>query len=376
MSNYPLLGNGKYYTSRRGKILGIVLHVTAGAQDLGMVGTDNSAANTIRYGQTTTRAASWHAISDTDSAIYCLPDTYTAFHVRNYNAHTLGLEICNADARWDNKPEAWIDATLRNSADICRNWARKYGLPLTLVDKRGVDSAIANGRKFGFTYHSYLDPSRRVDPGRTFPWHRFIALVNNGTVLARGSKGPSVTILQRRLIELGNDLGKWGADGDFGDATERSVRAFQQAAGLTVDGKVGEDTQRALDAYQPNLGLPVTERHHGDTLLPGDTLTAGAYLTPDSKTGPGLTMLIHQGDGNVVLYDGKTGATPWHTHYRGDKFTFQTDGNLVLYRGNEPKWASHTAGRGGERVILQADGNFVMYGPNGTVIWASHTVLA
>lgn len=65
--------------------------------------------------------------------------------------------------------------------------------------------------------------------------------------LRNGDEGEDVRTLQKALIELGYDLGKWGADGDFGDATERAVRAFQRDAGLEADGIAGRMTADALE---------------------------------------------------------------------------------------------------------------------------------
>lgn len=55
------------------------------------------------------------------------------------------------------------------------------------------------------------------------------------------------------------------------------------------------------------------------------------------------------------------------------QFEFQTDGNLVLssYTG-QVLWASGTQGRGGMRLMLQQDGNLVLYGEGGP-IWSTHT---
>lgn len=66
--------------------------------------------------------------------------------------------------------------------------------------------------------------------------------------LRKGDKGEAVAALQKKLIGLGYDLGKWGADGDFGAATEKAVKAFQKASGLVDDGIVGEKTRKALEA--------------------------------------------------------------------------------------------------------------------------------
>ena len=64
--------------------------------------------------------------------------------------------------------------------------------------------------------------------------------------LRNGMEGEDVKELQTLLIQFGYDLGKWGADGDFGDMTEMAVRDFQMDRGLEVDGVVGEDTVAAL----------------------------------------------------------------------------------------------------------------------------------
>ena len=63
-------------------------------------------------------------------------------------------------------------------------------------------------------------------------------------VLQKGSSGPQVLDLQKRLQELGFD--PTGVDGDFGPGTEAAVIAFQKAHGLEADGKVGPNTSAAL----------------------------------------------------------------------------------------------------------------------------------
>ena len=65
-------------------------------------------------------------------------------------------------------------------------------------------------------------------------------------LLRNGDEGPDVKELQSLLIQLEYDCGKWGADGDFGDATEIAVRNFQTNENLEVDGIVGPKTIEAL----------------------------------------------------------------------------------------------------------------------------------
>jgi len=58
------------------------------------------------------------------------------------------------------------------------------------------------------------------------------------SILKKGLKGAPVKRLQQKLGVT--------ADGDFGPATERAVRDFQNAQGLVVDGIAGPDTFMAI----------------------------------------------------------------------------------------------------------------------------------
>ena len=69
----------------------------------------------------------------------------------------------------------------------------------------------------------------------------------SGKVLRRGSTGAAVKELQEKLIYIGYNLGKYGADGDFGTATETAVKEFQHNAGIDDDGIVGSITDKILD---------------------------------------------------------------------------------------------------------------------------------
>lgn len=53
---------------------------------------------------------------------------------------------------------------------------------------------------------------------------------------------------------------------------------------------------------------------------------------------------------------------------------YQADGNLVLYGQDEDYgWDSKTDNNPGSRLIVQDDGNAVIYRPEGTPVWVTGT---
>lgn len=62
----------------------------------------------------------------------------------------------------------------------------------------------------------------------------------------KGDTGTAVKILQLALVAYEYNIGKYGADGDFGSDTESAVRQFQKNSKIEVDGIVGENTWSEL----------------------------------------------------------------------------------------------------------------------------------
>ncbi len=87
----------------------------------------------------------------------------------------------------------------------------------------------------------------------------------------------------------------------------------------------------------------------------------------------GNIQLIMQGDGNLVLYSAAMKPT-WASNTSGHPgawFAVQADGNLVVYSSsNKPLWASNSYGHSGAKLYLQPDGNLVLYGTK--AVWAAH----
>ncbi len=70
------------------------------------------------------------------------------------------------------------------------------------------------------------------------------ALPASGAVLAWGSRGEQIALVQQRLRQWGYLTEE--ADGVFGQATYDAVLAFQRKNGLTPDGRIGSATAAAL----------------------------------------------------------------------------------------------------------------------------------
>lgn len=111
-----------------------------------------------------------------------------------------------------------------------------------------------------------------------------------------------------------------------------------------------------------------------DRLRPGEQLDLGAEL----RAGNGRTRLVLQADGNLVLYRVDDDRALWASGTSQQpvyRAVMQADGNLVAYGlDGRAYWASHTAGNPGARLVLQDDGNLVIYGGDDRALWASHTV--
>ncbi len=76
-------------------------------------------------------------------------------------------------------------------------------------------------------------------------------------LIRRGQAGAQVRDVQKRLLELGYHEAGLEAElreGSFGEATERAVRAFQEARRLRVDGLVGDQTWLELVEASYELG--------------------------------------------------------------------------------------------------------------------------
>ena len=109
-------------------------------------------------------------------------------------------------------------------------------------------------------------------------------------MLKKGSKGPRVVQVQRAL--------KLPADGVFGPATRRAVKAFQRRHGLTADGIVGPATMAKLTRGGGGGNVKTLQRALG--------------IAADGIFGPGTQAAVKQFQRrNGLTPDGIVGPATW-----------------------------------------------------------------
>jgi hypothetical protein len=129
--------------------------------------------------------------------------------------------------------------------------------------------------------------------------------------------------------------------------------------------------------------VPESARAAPNSLYAGAVMAANTnsnFITPSlisSSQGANLVFIM-QPDCNLVLYFG--GGAIWNsgTEGRGQncQARMQTDGNFVIYDDqNRPVWATNTQGYPGAFLIVQNDGNVVIY-KNNSPLWNSGTDLS
>ncbi len=244
----------------------IVVHTAENVTD--KVGPDTGAEAVAGFIRGRTTPGCYHDLVDSDSVIQLAPYEVAAYHDgTGSNPFSLSISFALAAKDWVNMRPEKVEAFLRNGASAFAKqqaWLRSKAYPGTVIRK--VSKAESTNGASGLIGHGDRDPGRRSDPGKHFPWDRFLQLCReamgggaapapsrpapsapSAAVLKLGSKGPEVERLQARLKRVyPSYAGHLVVDGDFGPATLAAVKEFQRRSKLDADGIVGPATRRAL----------------------------------------------------------------------------------------------------------------------------------
>lgn len=174
------------------------------------------------------------------------------------NTRLVGIEMTSAGTRpWD-----WTAAQLRQMpklgaalSDIfdlytSQHWAH-YEYQNGKTDPAGLPGGMSGLRSrigavrfiSGVPGGGMSVPTYRPDPAR--PWRTSPRVAGMSTA--------EVKEIQHVLLGFDLDLGKWGADGSYGDATGTAVKTLQQELGITADGVYGPGTETAVMTIREDI---------------------------------------------------------------------------------------------------------------------------
>lgn len=166
----------QYRRPRRQSVSGvIVLHTAENTPDT--VATDGGAEAVAAFIARRSDPGSYHWLADSDSHLLVVPLEWEAFHDgTGTNPHSVGISAATRADWWPHAPRAWRDGCVANMAGAARDAAAWiHHSTGTVVPARRITAAQARNREPGFVTHAELDPGRRTDPGRAFPFDQFFA---------------------------------------------------------------------------------------------------------------------------------------------------------------------------------------------------------
>jgi hypothetical protein len=186
-------------------------------------------------------AATAHSIAEQSRAAHCgWPG----------NRDSVGIEMCGYAAdKWDDQAHV---ATWKRAADLARDIAGRWSIPLTYRSAADLKA----GRSNGWTYHkdvtAGLGGTTHTDPGPNFPHQQFKEYLERSTTattqqapsgtwstIRRGSSGVCVVLWTTWIHAMFSYANKVSPGNYMGnDATEATCE-FQRRVGVDDDGVVG-----------------------------------------------------------------------------------------------------------------------------------------
>ena len=263
-----------------GKISKITIHHTAGVI---------SAASCLDwFARSTTQASSNYVIGSDGTIGLSVPEDYRSWCSSNGDNDNIAVTIeCSNSATGGNWPvsDKVIERCIELCVDICK--------------RNGISKLVYDGTKNGtVTRHDMF--TQKVCPGPylggklpyiTAEINKRLGNPDYRPTLKKGSTGEYVKELQGYLLKLGYDLGSYGADGDYGSATETAVKLYQTEHALTpVDGICGDATWKYILAEIEAHSIKVVEVAAGTPLFkdaPYSTVAKGKYTIVEEKNGCG-----------------------------------------------------------------------------------------
>ncbi len=281
--------------------------------------------------------------------------------------------------------QPWAVGTFGNEGDVDGHFAGMIDAEVRLT--RGRGQAYQRVIWAGFAWSNWNGGGRNGIPRRAgrFFWRQayktaqanlsaYIAMFDEydeGTAIAKAAEDESMTPSNQYFLTLDADGERVSSD-FYLRLAGAATKMINHSSALRTDVPVphfppGQPNPTPTPTPQPS-GAPVpvpstAVRFSGE-------LRAGGRIASRN----GQHALTYQGDGNFVRY-GPSGAT-WASNTpntSAGRVVMQGDGNLVIYDGSgRPIWASNTNGAGGAFLALLEDGTAAVYRSDGNaVLWVA-----
>lgn len=155
-----------------------------------------------------------------------------------------------------------------------------------------------------------------------------VSTVLGDRTLKKGMKGSDVKAMQELLLQLGYELPKHGADGDFGSETLAALLKFQKDAELEQDGLYGDLTHQALmgatadddegrkeETSEPEITEPEQEQAEAGTVV---IVSEGGKVNIRQGNGTNYGRISSVAPGTTLAHVA-TAANGWHAVIIGAK---------------------------------------------------------